>query len=163
MPESDEAAKGRALSSPLRLRILRMCLHHPRTNKEIADRLGINPASCLHHVRTLVATGFLEAQPERRGARGAKEVPYLATRKSWSQHVDEVAPILIETFVQETAALAPEDIEVWRLGLKLNEEHRTDLMERLRAVVDEYVALPSDPDGEAISLMIAQHRDPTAD
>ncbi|BCT76909.1 ArsR family transcriptional regulator [Sinomonas cyclohexanicum] len=163
MSESDEAAKGRALSSPLRLRILRMCLHHARTNKEIADLLGINPASCLHHVRTLVATGFLEAQPERRGARGAKEVPYLATRKSWSQHVDDVSPILIETFVQETAALPPEDITVWRLGLKLNEQHRNELMDKLRAVVDEYVAMPTDPDGEATSLMIAHHRDPTAD
>lgn len=163
MSEPDEAAKGRALSSPLRLRILRMCLHQPRTNKEIADRLGINPASCLHHVRTLVATGFLEPQPERRGARGAKEVPYLATRKSWSQHVDGVAPVLIETFVQETAALAPEDIAVWRVGLKLNQEHRDDLMDRLGAIVDEFVALPSDPDGEAISLLIAQHRDAPAD
>jgi predicted ArsR family transcriptional regulator len=163
MTESDEAAKGRALSSPLRLRILRMCLHHPRTNKEIADLLGINPASCLHHVRTLVATGFLEALPARRGNRGAKEVPYLATRKSWSQHVDDVSPVLIETFVQETAALAPEDIQVWRLGLKLNERHREELMERLRAVVDEYAAMPSDPDGEATSLMVAHHRDPTAD
>lgn len=163
MSESDEAAKGRALSSPLRLRILRMCLHHSRTNKEIADLLGINPATCLHHVRTLVATGFLEPQPERRGARGAKEVPYLATRKSWSQHVEDVSPILIETFVQETAVLPPEDITVWRLGLKLNEQHRDELMDKLRAVVDEYVAMPTDPDGQATSLMIAHHRDPTAD
>ncbi|GAB2739624.1 ArsR/SmtB family transcription factor [Sinomonas soli] len=163
MTPSDEAAKGRALSSPLRLRILRMCLHHPRTNKEIADLLGINPASCLHHVRTLVATGFLEALPERRGNRGAKEVPYLATRASWSQKVDDVSPVLIETFVQETAALSPEDIEVWRLGLRLNEQHRSELMARLREIVDEYVAMPSDPDGEATSLMIAHHRDPTAD
>lgn len=163
MTESDDAAKGRALSSPLRLRILRMCLHHPRTNKEIADLLGINPASCLHHVRTLVATGFLEALPERRGNRGAKEVPYRATRKSWGQHVDDVSPVLIKTFVQETAALAPEDIEVWRLGLKLNAQHRSELLRRLRELVDEYVDMPSDPDGEATSLMIAHHRDPTAD
>lgn len=163
MSESEEVAKGRALSSPLRLRILRMCLHHPRTNKEIAELLGINPASCLHHVRTLVATGFLEAQPERRGARGAREVPYLATRKSWGQHVDDVSPVLIETFVQETAALAPEDIDVMRLGLKLNEQHRTEMMERIRTIVEEYMALPADPDGEATSLMIAHHRDPTAD
>ncbi len=163
MSESDEAAKGRALSSPLRLRILRLCLHHARSNKEIADLLGLNPASTLHHVRTLVATGFLEPQAERRGRRGSREVPYLATRRSWGQHVDDVAPILIETFVQETAALPPEDIEVWRLGLKLNEDHRQAMIAKLRAVIDEYAALPSDPDGRATSLMIAHHQDPSAD
>ncbi|KHL01623.1 helix-turn-helix domain-containing protein [Sinomonas humi] len=163
MQSSDDVAKGRALSSPLRLRILRLCLHHSRTNKEIADLLGLNPASTLHHVRTLVATGFLEPQDERRGRRGAREVPYLATRRSWGQRVDDVAPVLIETFVQETAALDPEDIEVWRLGLKLNAEHQAELLAKLRAVVDEYAALPSDPDGHATSLMVAHHRDPTAD
>lgn len=163
MSVSDEAAKRRALSSPLRLRILRLCLHHARTNKEIADLLGLNPASTLHHVRTLVATGFLEPQEDRRGKRGAREVPYLATRRSWGQRVDDVGPVLIETFVQETAALPPEDIEVWRLGLKLNARHREEMLARLRAVVDEYVAMPSDPDGRATSLMIAHHPDPTAD
>jgi DNA-binding transcriptional ArsR family regulator len=163
MSMSDESAKGRALSSPLRLRILRLCLHHARTNKEIADLLGLNPASTFHHVRTLVATGFLEPQEERRGRRGAREVPYLATRRSWGHHVDDVAPVLIETFVQETASLPPEDIEVWRVGLKLNDEHRAELLAKLRAVVDEYVAMPSDLEGRASSLMIAHHPDPTAD
>ena len=45
-------------------------LHEPRTNKEIAEVLGLNPASVLHHVRTLVDTGFLIEQPIRRGAAG---------------------------------------------------------------------------------------------
>ncbi|HKS00236.1 MAG TPA: ArsR family transcriptional regulator, partial [Arthrobacter sp.] len=42
--DADLVAKGRALSSPLRLRILRLCLHQSRTNKEIAELLGLNPA-----------------------------------------------------------------------------------------------------------------------
>ena len=77
-------AEARALASGIRMRILRLCLDRPLTNKEIAARLETNPATILHHVRTLVATGFLEAQPERRGNRGAREVPYLATGKSWA-------------------------------------------------------------------------------
>src|ERR1700712_1537085 len=76
-------AEARALSSPTRLRILRLCLSEALTNKEIAARLGRNPATVLHHVRTLVDTGFLVAGPPRRGARGAREVPYRATGKSW--------------------------------------------------------------------------------
>ena len=61
-PHEDAAqqARARALASPLRMRILRLCLHEPRTNKELAGMLGINPGSMLHHVRSLVSTGFLE-------------------------------------------------------------------------------------------------------
>ncbi|WP_426996459.1 helix-turn-helix domain-containing protein [Pseudarthrobacter sp. N5] len=165
-PESGEAdlqARGRALSSPLRLRILRLCLHQPRTNKEISELLGINPASSLHHVRTLVRTGFLLAEEHRKGKRGATEVPYIASRMSWSTPVNNVSPVLIETFLQETRNLPPEDIEVWRLGVKFNPARREEMLGKLRAVIEEYMALPADDDGVATSLMIAHHRDPSAD
>ena len=46
-------------------------------------RSGMNPASVLHHVRTLVDTGFLIEQPVRRGPRGSRERPYLASGKTW--------------------------------------------------------------------------------
>ena len=54
-------AEARALASGLRLRILRLTLDEALTNKEIADALDRNPASVLHHVRTLVDNGFLRA------------------------------------------------------------------------------------------------------
>src|SRR5262245_44839912 len=44
-------AEARALASAVRLRIMRLCLDRPLTNKEIAERLGVNPATTLHHVR----------------------------------------------------------------------------------------------------------------
>ena len=78
-----DEAEAKAIASPLRLRILRITLHEPRTNKEIAEALGMNPASVLHHVRTLVDTGFLIEQHVRRGPRGSRERPYLASGKTW--------------------------------------------------------------------------------
>ena len=60
-PASEDEA--RALASTLRMRILRLCLDVSLTNKEIAARLDRDPASVLHHVRTLVRTGFLAAEP----------------------------------------------------------------------------------------------------
>ena len=75
--------RGRALASPLRLRILRLCRFEARTNKQLAELLGLNPGTMLHHVRTLVKTGFLRAEPERAGVQGAREVPYRATGASW--------------------------------------------------------------------------------
>jgi DNA-binding transcriptional ArsR family regulator len=150
-------ARARALSSPLRLRILRFCLHEAHTNREIADEFALNPGTSLHHVRTLLDTGFLRAEPSRRGRRGATEVPYLATRRSWDADVPGVGPILVQTFLDEIADVPAEELMIGRLGLKLNAEHERELLSRLFGVLAEYKELPADEDGRPLSVMIAAH------
>src|SRR5438128_441852 len=83
------AEESRALANPLRLRILRLCIDRALTNKELAERLGKDPGTVLHHVRMLVDTGFLAAEPVRAGPRGALEKPYRATGKSWEVNVGD--------------------------------------------------------------------------
>jgi len=155
-------ARARALSSPVRLRILRLCLHQARTNKQIADALGMNPATTLHHVRTLVNTGFLEAEEERRGRRGAKEVPYRSTRLSWNTPLPDAAPVLLETFLQEVNGLAPDEIQVMRVGLKLGEDEQRELLARLRSLLEEFGARETQEDAVATSLFVAHHLDTSA-
>lgn len=163
MASDDELqARARALSSPIRLRILRLCLHKSRTNKEIADVLEINPATSLHHVRTLLGTGFLEAEEPRRGKRGAKEVPYRSTRMSWGTKLPDAAPVLLETFLQEINGLAPDEIQVMRVGLKLTEADQRELLSRIKDVISDYALRPADEDGVATSLFVAHHLDQTA-
>ncbi|MNW27123.1 hypothetical protein D3C74_39100 [compost metagenome] len=140
---------------------MRLCLHESRTNKEIADILDLNPATSLHHVRTLVSNGYLAAEESRRGNRGAKEVPYRSTKQSWGTRIPDAAPMLVDTFLQEIAGLDPQEIQVIRLGLKLNEESQKDLMSRLRAVIEDYAMRDPDPDGVATSLFLAHHLDIT--
>lgn len=161
--DEDLQARGRALSSPVRLRILRLCLHTARTNKEIAEILDLNPATALHHVRTLLATGFLAAEDARTGNRGAKEIPYRATGLSWRSSIPHSAPVLVETFLQEIEGLQPSEIDVWRLGVRLNDEHRAEMMGRIREVLEDYVQRSPDEDGTATSIMLAHHLDRTAD
>ena len=160
MPTDEELqARARALSSPLRLRILRLCLHESRTNKEIADLLDINPATSLHHVRTLLANGFLVAEETRRGNRGAKEVPYRSTKLSWGTKLPDAAPLLVDTFLQEIDGLAPEEIQVLRVGLKLSEGTQKEMLARIHAVIEDYAMREPDPDGVATSLYMAHHLD----
>lgn len=161
---SDETAqaRARALSSPVRLRIMRMCLHQARTNKEIADALGMNPATTLHHVRTLLNTGFIAAEPERRGKRGAKEVPYRSTRLSWNTPLPDAAPVLVETFLQEVNGLAPDEIQVMRVGLKLSEEDQREFMRRMRDLIVEFDGRPASEDAIPTSLFVAHHIDASA-
>lgn len=150
----------RALASSLRLRILRLALDEPLTNKEIADRLGRNPASVLHHVRTLVETGFLVAEPERRGARGAREVPYRATRKSWRLTDAGAEEAMIEAFLTERTQAGATVASMSRLGLRLGSDAREEFLGLIQAVLEDYAARPPDPDGEPLSVFFTAHADP---
>jgi predicted ArsR family transcriptional regulator len=155
---TDDEAK--ALASALRLRILRICLHEPRTNKEIAAILGRDPASVLHHVRTLVRTGFLVAEDERRGTRGAREVPYLATRKSWTLSTPAHDRAMLDTFIEEVALVPADEVDSARLGLQLSQADMTEFRDRLRALLDDFAQRPDDPSQPAWSLFLAIHPDP---
>lgn len=157
--DAEVQARARALSSPLRMRVLRLCAFEGRTNKELADLLSVNPGTMLHHVRTLVQTGFLAAAPERTGAQGAREVPYRATGLSWRTSLPEGSHVLVETFLQQIEGLASEDLDVTWLGLKLSPAHKLELEERLYALVNEFKERGPDPDGATYSLFTALHPD----
>ncbi len=156
-------AERRALASGLRLRILRLCLDEPRTNREIAERLGRNPATTLHHVRTLVDTGFLAAEPVRRGTRGAREIPYRATRLSWTLDIDDDrgpdVNAMLEAFLAEVRTVDPQRVLSSRLGLRLRPDELEEFHGRLQDLLDEYAARPASPDGEPLSVFLAIHPD----
>lgn len=155
---TEEEAK--ALASAVRLRILRLCLDEPRTNQEIAARLGTNPASTLHHVRKLVATGFLTPQRPRRGPRGAREIPYLATGKSWQLSVASSGQVMIDAFLAEyQRAGDPAQSEMTRLGLRLTDAEYRELARRIYELFEELAAKPRDPSGRPYSLFFSLHPD----
>jgi len=156
-PASD--AEARALASAIRMRILRICLDEPRTNKEIADVLDRDPATTLHHVRRLVDTGFLAAQPDRRGPRGAREVPYLATGKSWKMSTPAADRVLLDAFLEEVALVPMEDVETVRLGLNLTPDRLAAFMDRFVTLLEEFRA-DEDPAARPMSLFLAVHPDP---
>ena len=158
--DAEMQARYRALSSPLRLRILRMCLDDALTNREIADRLGKNPATVLHHVRTLVDRGFLAADPVRRGARGSREVPYRATRKSWrAPDFPGKWQLMLSTFVEEVAEADPESVRMTRLGVRLSPDEHDELMSRVDAFFTELAERRPTPGGRPYSVLFALHED----
>jgi DNA-binding transcriptional ArsR family regulator len=153
-------ADARALASTVRLRILRMCLDEPLTNREIADRLGRNPATVLHHVRTLVDRGFLAADPVRRGARGSREVPYRATRKSWrAPDFPGKWQLMLSTFVEEVAEADPDSVQMTRLGVRLDAAEHEELMSRVEAFFVELAERRPTPGGRPYSILFALHED----
>ncbi|NUT50320.1 MAG: winged helix-turn-helix transcriptional regulator [Saccharothrix sp.] len=151
-------AEAAALASAVRLRIIRLTYDRAMTNKEIAERLGKDPATTLHHVRKLVATGFLEAQPARSGNRGAREIPYRSTGLSWelakdrSPHVTETSEAMLQAFLGEVAEVGPAAVDQSRLVVRAD---RAELKRRLRSLLDELAAEPAHPDGERVAIYLA--------
>ncbi|HLN76023.1 MAG TPA: winged helix-turn-helix domain-containing protein [Nocardioidaceae bacterium] len=152
-------AEARALASSLRLQILRLTLDEALTNKEIAERVGRNPASVLHHVRTLVDTGFLRPEPVRRGARGSREVPYRATGKSWQLELPNAGRAVLAAFLAEAQQAPPGTLQTTRLGLRLTEDEVDELGSRLLEVLEEFRRRPADPDAVPWSVFVALHPD----
>jgi DNA-binding transcriptional ArsR family regulator len=155
--------EAKAIASPLRLRIIRLCMDTPLTNKQLAEALGRDPASVLYHVRRLVETGFLAACEERRGTRGAREVPYRSTGKSWRiEVVDDRqgranTAALVEAFIEDAHRVGAENVEAARLGLRLTPEEHEELKTRLMDVLDDFAGRTSH--GDPWSLFIGVHRD----
>lgn len=141
------AKEIKALSHPLRVRILRLCGEQELTNKQLADRLHVDPGTVFYHVRQLVDAGFLEPAAVRTGETGALEKPYQSTGLSWWLSVGledldlsrGLAPV--EAFQQELAEAGPTSIATYaRFALHLSPEDVAELDRRIVAVLDEYIA-----------------------
>ncbi|KAA2254057.1 helix-turn-helix domain-containing protein [Solihabitans fulvus] len=152
----------RALGHPLRWRILRLCLDSARTNQELAQRLGVAPATVLRHVRVLVRTGFLAAEPVRTGARGALERPYRATKRTWGLGVIDFEQPELSRQV-DLAMLAAHRAELIEAGpeasrdgargtLRLGAESQAELRERMVELISEF-ADRNEAGGEPLSYL----------
>jgi predicted ArsR family transcriptional regulator len=149
-----------ALSSATRLRILRLTLDAPMTNQQLAQRLAINPASALYHVRRLVSAGLLEAQPARPRPSGGFEIPYRSLGRSWTLEVaeaDRPTSALLDAFLAEVHEVGPDRIEhATRARAKLTPKRRTELIRRMRELLDEF---SNDTSGAPTSMFFAIHPD----
>jgi DNA-binding Lrp family transcriptional regulator len=152
-------AEANALASGIRLRIIRLTFSRAMTNKELAERLGRDPATTLHHVRKLVETGFLAAQPARRGTRGAKEIPYLSTGLSWhldshSQGVDEA---VLEAYLAEVAETDVGELKQTRLVVQVSPDAREEFERRLEELLEEFRKRPLEPGAERTAIYFATY------
>src|SRR3982751_5112700 len=72
----------RALSHPLRIRLLELFAEKPRTTKQAAEVLGEAPTRLYHHVAALERAGLIRLR-ETRPVRGAVEKYFEATAKRY--------------------------------------------------------------------------------
>ena len=80
----------RALSHPLRLRLLELFGEHPRTTKQAAEALGESPTKLYHHVAALERAGLVRLR-ETRQNRGTTEKYFEVTQSQLLAKTDDAA------------------------------------------------------------------------
>ncbi len=149
----------KALGHPVRWRILRLCLNRALTNKELSVELDLAPATTLRHIRALVKTNFLVAEPVCTGEHGALQRPYRATARTWGLSIlpddsglaQQVELAVLGAHRAELIAAGPDSGRGAARGvLRLRPESVESLNHRIRDLIAEYT---DEPDGEPLSYL----------
>ena len=164
-PATTQQAK--ALSHPMRLRILRLCQERAWSNAQLAQRLGYDPSTLLYHARLLVEAGFLEQGEPRRGVSGAIEKPYRATGRSWDLDIkgdETVYSAILRAFLDELQEAGPTALEdASRFVLHLDTDERRAFRRRLQEVLDDYQSTDAERQRQGrppVGGLLALHRVP---
>jgi DNA-binding CsgD family transcriptional regulator len=158
--------EAKALAHPLRIRMLRLCRQQAMTNKQLADRLGIDPGTALYHVRQLTESGLMTQEPVRTGPSGALEKPYRSTGQSWwldgplADADPDGAFAPIQAFQDELREAGPASVQTFdRFLLHLSPADLQTLERRILAILDEYVATDDERlDQPALGGIFVVHR-----
>ncbi|MGW4384191.1 ArsR/SmtB family transcription factor [Kitasatospora sp. NPDC004531] len=149
----------KALGHPVRWRILRLCLDRAFTNKELSVELDLAPATTLRHVRALVKTDFLVAEPVCTGEHGALQRPYRATARTRgliippddSGLAQQVDLAVLGAHRTELIAAGKDSGRGAKRGvLRLRPSSVDSLHRRIEALIAEYA---DEADGEPLSYL----------
>ncbi len=167
------AQQFKALSDPMRSRILGIIRHQPATAKQVADRLGATPGAIGHHLHVLEAAGLAQIVARRvtRGiiakyyTRSARIFTYDMPQEIIGKHSvsldilnharDELAEAL-QTYKNEDEWCAKSGFP----HARISPERAAIYGERLEALINDFLQEPIEPDGEVYGLSVALFKAP---
>jgi DNA-binding transcriptional ArsR family regulator len=157
----------RALSDPVRIRILGVIQMQPATAKQIAERLGATPGAIGHHLHLLEANGLAQVVA-RRLARGVVAKYYTRTARIFLYELPpEVSGMAYSSSLEimsharsefAEAQSAKSDTAMCFVGfphVRVSATRAQELADRISALIDELVAEPIDPNGEVYGVCIS--------
>jgi DNA-binding transcriptional ArsR family regulator len=149
----------KALGHPLRLKVLELLGENNErlTNRELAQRLGVDPGHLHFHVRMLVRAGLIERADGGRG----REKPYRAVAQTI-----RVAPELLGTATSDIHAAMLDEVQAgWskygpqgrfrsaQMTVRLDPERVRELWRELSMKADEL----EDKSKEPLSITLVAH------
>ena len=165
------AQQFKAISDPIRSRILGIIQNQPATAKQIADRLGASPGAIGHHLHVLEAAGLAQVIARRlvRGivanyyTRTARIFKYELSREvtgDTSINLDIMAKAYEE--LAEAEANIKEDVNQCAgfPHVRLSPERVKYFSERLQALVDDVLSEASDPNGKVYGILVSMFMAP---
>jgi DNA-binding transcriptional ArsR family regulator len=149
----------KALGHPLRLKVLELLGENNEqlTNRELAQRLGVDPGHLHFHVRMLLRAGLIERADGGRG----REKPYRAVAQTI-----RVAPELLGTATSDIHAAMLDEVQAgWskygpqgrfrsaQMTVRLDPERVRELWQELSSKADEL----EDKSKEPLSITLVAH------
>jgi DNA-binding transcriptional ArsR family regulator len=165
------AQQFKAISDPIRSRILGIIQNHPATAKQIADSLNASPGAIGHHLHVLEAAGLAQVVA-RRLIRGIVANYYTRTARIFmydlprevtgdtSINLDIIAKAYEE--LAEAEANMKEDVNQCAgfPHVRLSPERAKYYSERLQSLVDDVLSEASDPKGKVYGILVSMFTAP---
>jgi DNA-binding transcriptional ArsR family regulator len=161
----------KAISEPVRSRILGIIQNQPATAKQLADRLGATPGAIGHHLRVLEGAGLAQIVA-RRLVRGIVANYYTRTARIFSYELPEDVKgeinasleILDKARDELTEAFATVKEDPVRCEsfphVRLSSERARYYSERLEALLDDLLHEQPDPDGKVYGIHLSMFQSP---
>lgn len=166
----------KAVADATRTRILGIIQQQPATAKQIAARLDMSPGTIGHHLQVLEAAGLAQVVA-RRLVRGIVAKYYTRTARVFLYQfpaevtgytevnvsfIDHLKAEYSETLAERNQEQDCEDIETSGFPhLRLSEERAREFSTRMKALMDEFIEEPYDPEGQVYSLFMMMFKAPS--
>src|SRR6266550_2988545 len=166
------AQQFKAISDPIRSRILGIIQNHPATAKQIADSLKASPGAIGHHLHVLEAAGLAQIVA-RRLVRGIVANYYTRTARIFTYDLPrEVAgdtsinlDIIAKAYEELAEAEANKEIEVHQCSsfphIRLSPERARYYFERINTLINDILQETPDPDGKVFGILASMFMAPT--
>jgi len=162
----------KAISDPVRTRILSIIRHQPATAKQIADRLGATPGAIGHHLRVLETAGLAQVVA-RRVTRGIIAKYYTRSARIFTYNMpkemlEEGYSTSVDIFNHARDELAEATMSYGEDAClangfphaRLSAERAAMYERRLEELMTEFLEEPVDPAGEVYAMSLALFKAP---
>src|SRR6266852_703940 len=161
----------KAISDPIRSRILGIIQNQPATAKQIADRLGASPGAIGHHLHVLEAAGLARVVA-RRLVRGIVANYYTRTARIFkydlpSEVIGDTSinlDIMAKAYEELAEAEANKEADIHQCSsfphIRLSPERAMHYSERINTLIDDILQEIPDSNGKVYGILVSMFMAP---